>query len=178
MLALLKTNAAAANVNNITYLNSSWEDLKLGADVVPHDVVMASFSLFMVDIEAELLKMHEAATKAVHLFLSASPVMDEELQHIVFGDTIPQSLEDYIYVYNILHDLGILANVEIWNFEVKRHYRSLDEAVSKFTETHSIPNSKQSELRAYLHRNLMEYDGKLWLTRKRKTAMIWWTKTQ
>ncbi|MCW4011022.1 MAG: class I SAM-dependent methyltransferase [Candidatus Bathyarchaeota archaeon] len=174
MLDLLKENAEKENVTNITYLNRPLEALSVDS-VGVHDVVIASFSLFMVDIEKELAKMDTLAKKRVYLFLSASQWMDQELQNIVYGDSIPAS-PDYIYIYNILHDLGILANVEIWNYNAVRSYNDLADAVTKFTETYRIPPEKEGELREHLRRILVKDQGKLWLNRKRKTATIWWTK--
>lgn len=176
MLTLLKANAQKEQTTNILYVNKSWDELALGIDVLPHDVVVASLSLFMVDIESALLKMDAAAKSGVYLFLSASKWMDEEMQNIIYGHSIPSD-SDYIYIYNILHDLGILANVEIWNYESKQSYSGLDDAVSKFTELYSILPAKEGELREYLRQILVEEKGKVWLKRKRKMAMIWWTKT-
>jgi SAM-dependent methyltransferase len=177
MLAFLKAYAEKEQTTNISYVNKSWDDSTLGVDVSPHDVVIASLSLFMVDIEKSLSKMDAAAKKQVYLFLSASKRMDEELRNVVYGDSVPEWL-DYIYVYNILYDLGIFANVEIWDFEYKQSYVGLDDAVLKLTESHITLAKKEGEIREYLRGIMVEEKGKLWLTRNRKMAMIWWTKTK
>jgi len=176
MFALLKSNAKKENIHNIVPINSSCEELNASNGVHPHDVVLASFSLFMVDIANALQKMNALANKRVYLFSSASKWISEELQKIVYDDTMPFTSGDYIYVYNILHDLGILANVEIWNFESNQCFVDLDAAVSNFMENYRILPNKESDLRTHLNELLAEENGKLWLKRKRKAAMIWWTK--
>jgi ubiquinone/menaquinone biosynthesis C-methylase UbiE len=176
MLAFLKANAQKEQVTNISYVNKSWDELTLGFDVYPHDVIIASLSLFMVDVEAALLKMNEAAKKQVCLYVSATNSANDELQKIIYCDSIPPWL-DYMYICSILHDLGIFANVELLDFEHKQNYVSLDEAVEKLAETHRTQPEKEEKIRDYLRRALVEEEGKFWLKRNKKMAIIWWTKT-
>ncbi|NLE05175.1 MAG: class I SAM-dependent methyltransferase [Crenarchaeota archaeon] len=177
MLNLLKINAQKEKINNISFINKSWDELSLLKDVFPHDIVIASFSVFMVDIENALLKMDAVAKSSVTIFVSASKWLDEELQKIIYGDVV-QIWADYIYIYNILHDLGILANVEIDNFMSTKSYLSLDDAVKDFLNVHKVSSQKELKIREYLCKKLTEKDGKLWLNQNRKMATIWWTKNQ
>ncbi|MCW4014806.1 MAG: class I SAM-dependent methyltransferase [Candidatus Bathyarchaeota archaeon] len=177
MFSILKSNTTKENLQNITALNRSCEDLLLEDAVQPHDVVVASFSLFMVNIAHVLEKMDTLANKTVYIFVSASTWMHDELQKIVNGDVSPIKSSDYIYVYNILHDLGILANVDIWSSDSTHCYHNLDDATSKFGEMYNIAANKKADLRAYLNKHLVKEDKKLCLKHERKTAMIWWTKT-
>ncbi len=170
MLAILKDNATKQQIFNIHYINKSLEDLDANTS---YDLVVASFSLFMFDIKSALMKMNALASKRVYLFLSASPWIDEGLQKAVHGSSSPWS--DFIFIYNILHDAGILANVEIEEFELKQRYADLEDAVSKCSNMHHIPAEKNDKLREYLHENLVVEKGKLWYNRKRKAATIWWT---
>ncbi len=171
MLALLKENATKQHILNVYYVNKSLEALDVS---VSYDVAVASFSLFMFDIEKAMAKLDAVASKAVYLFMSASPWMDEELQKIVYGDATRWS--DFILVYNILHDAGILANVDICDYNNKQGYASLEDAVSRFTQAYHILPEKEHLLKDYLKKNLVEKNGKLWLTRKMKAAMVWWKK--
>jgi ubiquinone/menaquinone biosynthesis C-methylase UbiE len=178
MLAFLRANAQKAHVNNISYINKPWEELNVG-DVSPHDFVVASFSFFMVDLAKELMKMHILANERVYLFLSASNWMDKEIQKIIYDNTSPLVLADHIYIYNILNELGITANVEIWNYDSNQRYRDLDDAVSRFMDLYSIPPKKEEQVREYLRKILVaDNEGWLWLRHKKKVAMIWWAKTQ
>lgn len=176
MISLLESNSKKQEVYNITPLNCSCEDLDTINIIKSHEVVVASFSLFMTDIKAALKKLNSLATKRVHLFLSASKWISDELQEIIYGETLPFLCGDYIYVYNILHDLGILANVEIWDHQSTQSYDDLDAAVTQFMENYRILSSKEDTLRNYLRERLVEENGKLWLRRNRKVAMVWWTK--
>jgi ubiquinone/menaquinone biosynthesis C-methylase UbiE len=177
MLDILKINALKENVNNISCINEPWEALEVGRNISPHDVVIASLSFNMIDLEKELKKMDAAARKSVYLFMSASKWMDDELQRTLYGSAIHTGA-DHIYIFNILYDLGILANVEVWSYDSMVHYSSLDDAVSKFMELYRLPPKNEGALRNYLRGILTEDENKLCFKRKRKLAMIWWTKTE
>jgi ubiquinone/menaquinone biosynthesis C-methylase UbiE len=176
MFSFLKSNIKKANVQNLTTINLSCEDLLLDEDVQQHDVVFASYSLFMADIADVLQQMNELANKSVYLFLSASQWMNDDLQKIVNNRVSPIKSGDYIYVYNILHDLGILANTEIWDSEGTHSYESLDDAVTRFGDNYDVVPNKRPELKLYLNKHLVKENGKLLLKQNRKVAMIWWTK--
>lgn len=176
MLELLKANVQKSGVKNIRYINCSLEDLQVDAHIAPYDVVIASFSLFMFDIERALAKLDALARKGVYIFLSASKWMDDALQKMIYGETV-FIWPDYIYIYNILHGLGIFANVEVWEYNSTKRFGSVVEAVDRFMELYHIPKEKERELSEYLQQLLVKDSGKVWLNRKMKVAMIWWTKT-
>ncbi len=177
MLAILKETAEKESIDNVQCVNKSLEEFDTGAGLVSFDAVVASFSLFMVDMESALLKMDNLAKKSVHMFMSASEWMNQELQKIVYDEPIPLC-SDYIYVYNILNDLGIQANVEIWDIISSEKFNSIDDAALKYASSYRIPSNKTGELRLFLQRNLTQSNGKLVSNSKRKIANIWWTKTQ
>jgi FkbM family methyltransferase len=178
MMALLKVNAQKENVKNIQYLNTCIEDID-ATDIESHDIVLSSFSLLMLDVEKALLKMDALARKTVYIFVSASKWMDEEMRNIVYGEGFSSlDVPDHIYVLNILQELGIFANIEILDFQSQQSYNDLDDAVAKTMQQYSILATKQDELKVYLAKILVpSSNGKLCLYRKKKAAMIWWTKS-
>ncbi len=173
MLTILKENAQKQRIQNIEYINDSLEELKVTNS---YDWVVASFSLFMYNIESALAKMNALASRGVYLFLSASPWMDTEMQKAVNDGLNVWS--DFIFIYNILYDNGIPANVEIWDYQLKQNYADLESAVSKLSLTYHIPASNTNKLREYLETKLVEENGKLCYNRERKAATIWWTTNQ
>jgi FkbM family methyltransferase len=173
MLECLQKNMEKEGTTNIACINKRWEDIELGVDLEPHDVVIASHSLAMLDMQEALTKMDAAAKKSVHLFTFAGSWMDGGLCEEIYGEKRP-SWSDYIHLCNILHDMEIYANVEIWDSEFEQRYASLDEAVIKLKETYDLPSEKDEILRGHLSGTLIEDDGTLCLKRKSKSAMIWW----
>ncbi|MBA7538177.1 2-methoxy-6-polyprenyl-1,4-benzoquinol methylase, mitochondrial [subsurface metagenome] len=179
MLACLQENMEKEDVENITCINKRWEDLELGVDIEPHDVVIASHSLAMLDMQEALAKMDATAKKYVYVFTFAGRWMDGGLWEKIHGETRP-SWSDYIYLCNILHDMKIYANVEISDSDYEQRYKSLDEAVTKLKETYDMPSEKEEILKEYLSEILVEDDGTgtLCLKRKSKSAMIWWERNK
>jgi SAM-dependent methyltransferase len=179
MMALLKANVQKANLNNVEYVKGSIGDLDAKA-VGLYDVVIASFSLFMIDIEANLQKINEAASQRVCIFSCASEWMDKAIQNILYIEgKAPSNLPDYLYFKNTLQNMGISANVDIWEFQYNQSYGTLADAAAKFMQSYHAPTAKQDELKAYLAKTLVADDkGRLWLKRKRKAAMVWWTKNK
>jgi len=177
MLSILETDAKKNGLNNIHFINKTLEDFDTCSGSISFDVVIASFSFFMVDMEKALTKMNNLAKNSVYLFSSASRLMDNELLKLTPNEPIDRH-SDYFYINNILLDLGILGNVEIWDFIATQRFTDLDQAVSKFTDLYRIPASKVDELRNCLSKKLVRKDDELLFKSKSKMAIIWWTKTQ
>ncbi|MCX8150006.1 MAG: class I SAM-dependent methyltransferase [Candidatus Bathyarchaeota archaeon] len=177
MLAFLKANAERSQVKNITCINKPWENINTD-EVSPHDFVIASFSFFMIDLAPALLKMHILANEKVYLFLSASNWMEEEIQKILFGNAQPEVFPDHVYIYNILNELGITANVEVWTYLSEQRYADLSEVTSRFMELYDVPADKKEHLKEYLLKILVPDEGGLWLKQQKKVAMLWWSKEE
>ncbi|HJH30689.1 MAG TPA: class I SAM-dependent methyltransferase [Methanosarcinaceae archaeon] len=175
MLAYLKENMKKEGVNNIVCTNKRWEDIELGEDIEPHDVVVASYSLGMFDMQETLAKIDAAAKRCVYLFEFVGGWMDEKFWKELHGERRP-AWTGYIYLYNILHDMGICANVKIIDSDYEQQYDSLDDAVNKWKDMYDVPSEKEGVLTEYLTKILVERDGKLCLKRKSKSAMVWWKK--
>ena len=184
MLECLQENMEKEGITNIVCVNKRWEDVELGVDIEPHDVVLASHSLGMSDIQEALAKMDAAAKKYVYILTSAGRWMgdgeEEGLWKAIFGERHRTWRSDYMFFCNLLHDMKIYANVDIRDAEYEQHYESLDEAVTKWKEMHDIPAEKEAILREYLSKILIEDDGNgtLCFKRKSKSATIWWQKAE
>ena len=181
MLACLTENMEKEGLTNIVCVNKRWEDVELGVDIEPHDVVIASHS---VSTQEAVAKMDAASKKYVYILTFAGRWMgngeEEGLWKAIYGERQRQRAwhSDYILLYNILHDMKIYANLNILEFESEQRYESLDDAVTKWKEMRDIPPEKEGILRQHLSKILVEDDGTgtLCLKRKSKSAMIWWQK--
>jgi SAM-dependent methyltransferase len=188
MLGYLEENMAGEGLSNYKAIQKRWEDVEIGVDIEPHDVVIASHSLGMFDLQEALAKMDAAAKRRVYIFTAAGKWffddMEEELWERVY-DRPPRRgrgggfRSDYMLLYNILHDMGIYANVEIRDTEHVQRYGSLDEAVERWKARREIAEENVPLLREYLAKNLEREDGDgLTFRRRTKSAMIWWPKSE
>lgn len=176
MLKRLGENAGKEGITNITAINKRWEDVVLGEDIGPHDIVIASHSLAMADIKAALFKMDRAATRRVYLFdFAGRPQWDYlDLWPRLYGEAYVPG-PNYIFVVNILYDMGITANVEVWEQDSGKQVQTLDQAVRDRLEYFDAPLPGAGDIiREYLKNHLVS-EGETVITRRRtKTAMIWW----
>ena len=186
MLECLQENMEKEGATNVVCVNKRWEDVEVGVDIEPHDVVLACHSLGMLDIQEALAKMDAAAKKYVYILTSAGRWMgdgeEEGLWKAIFGERHRTRAwgSDYMFFCNLLHDMKIYANVDIRDAESEQRYESLDEAVTKWKEMRDIPAEKEDVLREHLSRILVEDDGTgtLCFKRKTKSATIWWQKAE
>ena len=180
MLAYLKANAVTEGLKNITCINKKWEDVTIGRDIGEHDIVIASHSLAIIDINAAVSKMNDVATRYVYIFTFAGwRFWDyDELWLTLFGEQF-QPGPDYIYLYNVLYEMGIHANVEIIKSEHNQQFSNLDEAVERWMDDLEVSSPKAEEvIRSFLAEKLVVEAGALWSKHELNSAMIWWGKKE
>ncbi|RKX44298.1 MAG: hypothetical protein DRP27_06820 [Thermotogae bacterium] len=180
MLARLKENASKHNLANITYLPKKWEEVEIGKDIdmEEHDVVIASHSLVMKDIKDALEKINDAAKRNVYIFIVAGRRNEKEGSSLwsLFNREKHGNRPDYIYLYNILYQLGIYANVEIIDANHNMRFPDLDAAVQHYKTWMNVSGDDEKKLRLYLSENLVKENNVFWLKHKLRTAMISWRK--
>ena len=145
MLEILEQKAKKNKLKNITTCHGSWDDDWQGLQIPPHDVVIASRSLAVRDLQAALIKLSAHAREKV--------VITDRVKHGPFDPdafaAIGRPLNtgpDYIYTVNLLYQMGCLPTVEYIHLEETLEYDSLAEALSGYT---------------WMFRNLTENEGKL-----------------
>jgi len=131
MLKLVKKNANKKGISNIEYMQSSIEDLdpdKIGQ----YDVVIASRSLGNVlNLKKELKKIDNIARKYVYMthWSATSHQFEKDLSEII---GVPHCISpDYMYVYNMLYQMGIYASLDPIECISRHIYQDLDDAVER-----------------------------------------------
>lgn len=109
MLDGLLDNAARLGCSNVEALHLSWED---DWSAVPAcDVVVASRSTAVADMEAALHKLNDKARRRVYLTcLVGGRFIDRAVVDVVGRDA--PAFPDYIYAVNILYRMGIHPRVD------------------------------------------------------------------
>lgn len=178
MIYHLKKNAQECGIANICHINKKWEDVMPFEDANEHDFLIASYSLYMLDIKAALLKMVQLASRGICLFtFVGNPYWDySEIWPELYGEEYEIG-PDYIYIYNLLHDMGIYANVDIENIEHVQHFENIENATNLWYKNLDVYSEKDERIiRSYLSENLIEECGELLSKHYMKSAMIWWMK--
>lgn len=141
-------------------------------------MALASRSMVAEDLRTSVLKLDLVARKAVYI---VTMVGDGPFDRRLF-DAIGRPLNagpDYIYNYNMLYQLGILANVAFIKESRRRTYESPEKACASVRWMFGELNSTEEErLRTYVREHLVIRDGRWsfsWDTIIR-WAVLWWEK--
>ena len=148
MLDAFTQNARARGLTNATPVLRAWED---PWDEVPVcDVVLASRSTQVADLEAALLKLHGHARWRVYLTHNVGGrFLDAAVYRALGRDDEP--LPDYVYVLNILHRHGIHPRLDYLEGENRlRNCADFDDCVRKVTwSLGDLTSDERGRLRAF-----------------------------
>jgi len=181
MMWCLKENIEKEEICNITCVQKKWEDIDLEKDIdCPYDVVIASFSLGMLDIKQALEKMDMSASKNVYIYWFAGiPSWERnysDIWHKLHG-------ENYYFgpgcdcLFNVLYPMKIYPNVKIYPADNIYRFSNMEEAMDYFKPHFNVTNEKQEIiLREYLGNKLYGEDGHLVMKGFSNYAKIWWRK--
>lgn len=177
MLQFLRKNALNEELSNIDYIRSTLQDFEMDK---MYDVVIASRSLNGVaDIKNELKKIDVAAKKYVFITIwGVNARRFEKKAYEIIGRNF-QHHPDYLYVYNILHQMGIYANVEMLECETKPTYANLDEAIDFLRwRIKDLTDKEESLLKDYLKDVMINDDNGIlqYPYDKSDWVLIWWKK--
>lgn len=179
MLELLRERSAEEQLHNITTAHLSWEDDWHQAGIGRHDITLASRSTALQDMPMALRKLDRFAQKAVFLTDRVNPTPFEPEAFAAIGARFNPG-PDYIYTLNILHSMGIAANVTLLEFDREKKYPDMEEALAGLLWMFDEITEKQlALLRGYLDSICnKEADGSITVTRPNppRWALISWEK--
>jgi len=178
MLRLAKQQAEAQKISNITFVQFDWEDIVIGKDIQPHDVVVCSRAFPKQNPRESLAKLNQAANKYVYLTLKT--VADDAYR---FYTNLYQEIgkeyrtyPDYIYAYNLLYQMGILAHVDFIEYTDTFRYKKAEDAFQILNSHIRVETREQKDkLMAFVLRNMEKNNG-FKLDMKCKWALLWWEK--
>jgi len=181
MLRHLGERMKAAGLSNFRTVQVRWEDVVVGRDIDVHDVAVAAYSLGFFDLAEALRKLDAAARRAVYLFWRAGEWRSDEereLYRAVFGEGGEAGgYPDYLFIVNVLHQLGIYASVRIYEADWTAAYSSPDQAAAHWGQMHDAPADAKEVIREHFARILQpDGAGGFLHTVHRRQAMVWWTK--
>lgn len=175
MIDILKARKENAGIHNITECVAGWEDDWHDQGIEPHDVAIASRSLNCEDPQPMLTKLTSFARQSV--FISC-PVGDGPYDRRILEAVGKEAHAnpDYIYIYNLLYQMGIYANVELIEKKI-RTFASEKEAVESLRWM--LPNITPTEEQALgkfvsAHLAPAGQRWKLDFERSVHWAVIWW----
>ncbi|ABR53961.1 Methyltransferase type 12 [Methanococcus vannielii SB] len=188
MIDILKNRMEEEGLTNINIINKRWDDVQLGNDFLNHDIVFSSYSLGVDDMEDSLKKMNDAAKKYCCILTFGTRQAWKEIYNKI-GEVLIENDENrkefgltYILIYNILHQIGIYADVKITEKPFSQVFCDLDEAVSHYLERFKArgkiyPTKEQiSKVKDILSTELTKTEDSFKFEKFSKEAMIYWKK--
>jgi SAM-dependent methyltransferase len=177
LLSIVSRNAAAAGLNNILTLNLDWTKAQLGTDFQQHDVVVVSRSLPAGKDVSRCLKLIDAAARRscyITWKASAYDELEAEISRLL-GVTY-RPFPEHIVLYNLLHSIGIHAEVNIFRTGGCRRYETLEEAFLQIVRSQPVePHQKQAILDMLASR-MENRDRAFYQPKNALWALIHWDK--
>lgn len=179
MAAHLLQDAEAAGIGNIRLIQQDWQEVDREEE--PADVVLCTHVLYPhADIETWLHTLDAHARVAVVLELMAAwgepPILLDLWQRFHNEPRVPQP--SYVDAYAVLHELGVPANVEVYETGPSTfwHFADLEEAVAAAREHLILPASADVDeaLRTALGGSLEREGDARVLSSPRVAATVWW----
>ena len=172
MLDYLKNAAIKENLENIEFINNTWEDAKI---LGQYDIVVCSHALyFITDMKKSLQRMIDATGKHLFLIIGIHESNDRygDIWKIIKGTSYKPG-PDYINIYNLLREMGWYPEVKI--IRTTMECSDLDEAVklatSHFDELDIL--AKKDAIRSYISQYIrQESDGMFRWKDSFKSALI------
>lgn len=177
MLALLRQRMREQGICNVNYVHNGWDEAIRQNQIAPHDVVVASYSLFMMDMRQQLGNMNRLACKRVCLFVPAELRLPIEVQHILHGAQVGCQMADHIILLNLLYDMGIHAELSYIPFASEKIFSSVDEALEEYENFYSAPKQSLPALKNYVSGiATRREDGSICVSRTGLTGALVWQK--
>ena len=174
MLEVCGENVKAKGLDNVTLFQSDIEGD--WANVPVCDVVLASRCLEVDNLRQTLERLNSHAKRAVYLtFKVGKSYLKDELLEAIGRKITPKP--DYIYLVNILHQMGINANVSFYTPKENCCGDALleDEYVQSISWSLDGISDNEEEKARKLYKKFIK-EGKTPPLRDSRWALIWWSK--
>jgi cyclopropane fatty-acyl-phospholipid synthase-like methyltransferase len=179
MLSVLREKMAEEGVDNIAIVQKRWEDVNVNEDLEPpYDVVIASFSLGMQDIEAAIEKMTEAGNGRIYLYHFAGETpWDRDCKDLwprLYGKEYRPGPKSDI-LYNVLYQMGIYPHVRTFRLQHAQRFATEEEAMQHFCHQYGVTTAEQEAIvREHLAQVLQAESAGLVLPGSSTRVKIWW----
>ncbi|SFM30443.1 class I SAM-dependent methyltransferase [Methanolobus profundi] len=179
MIEVFEDNITEYKRDNISLIKKRWEDIDVEKDLDgPYDVIIASFSLGMPDIRRAIEDMLSVASGKVYLYwFAGNTARDEHFREIwpkLHGTEYCQKPHCDI-LFNLLYQMGIHPNMEVFTLGRTEVYESLEDAVDKLSFHFSLENDVHKQvMEEYLENVLKKENGNYIFDGSTRRVRIWW----
>lgn len=177
MLERLQQRVATSGITNITIVNKDWNKVIIGEDITEHDIVLISRAMPNIRLSETLQRINDAAKSACYITWRAQRMDKYEREvSLAMGKKL-HDYPDYLTITGMLSNMGIPANVEIFESSNEEKYPSLEKAALNMARGMEINESQFARLFKIAKNRLTLTDGFYYTTYKMKWALISWHKS-
>ena len=180
MVAALRDYQASEQVDDIRIIEKKWEDVTVEELDGPFDIVIASYSLSIVDIGEAIRKMDTVCSGVVYLFWFLNPSPSSQILHDLWPKVhgVPYNYEPMAdCLFMVLLQLGIYPNLEVLASDHRHRYLTIGDATADFHRRMGCTDDHQDKIiRDYLRTKLTMIGSEFQLRGSSQGAKIWWSK--
>jgi ubiquinone/menaquinone biosynthesis C-methylase UbiE len=179
MLKILGKRAEDKGLNNINCVYGDLKDVSI-ENIGTYDIIVASRSINAVKNMREILvSLNKIAKKGVYFTLSGPQKDDYVKKSCQILNRDYKNPPSYIYIYNLLYQMGIYANVLNLNCDSSHEYENFDEAFERLEWKIGKIGTKEKELiKDFFNQSLVKKDNGKFINTLEKPdwILIWWKK--
>jgi SAM-dependent methyltransferase len=183
MAEIMSERMKKDGIPTITIIRKRWEDIVPARDLSGlYDVVVASLSLTMEDIQLALQKMDAVTRGSVYLFWFVDMPFWErmyaDLWEPLHGSPYyPGPKADCLF--GVLYQMGIYANVEMLPLKKEYRFTTRDEMTGFFRKRFNVTRPEQEQvLDDYLKPLIRTEGSEIVISGDSTFAKIWWRKNE
>ncbi|MDD4923458.1 MAG: rRNA adenine N-6-methyltransferase family protein [Dehalococcoidales bacterium] len=175
MLNLLKSKIESLGISNIDIVNKNWYEMDVKSEIKLHDIVLASRFLPMGNhLRATLENMTTIAKTYCYVTWRAQSFDSIEAESCRLLDKEYTPYPEYPVIYNCLYQIGIKADIEIFESETNMYFRDLSEAVKYYSKNTIPDNADLDNYESFVKSLLTENNGGFYKNSSTKWALISW----
>jgi SAM-dependent methyltransferase len=181
MIEILKNHAKRQGIRNIICVQKIWEDVDISRDLAaPYDIVIASLSLTMHDIQGALMKMDAVSSGSVHLFW----FVDMPFWERMYAD-LWEPLHGSLYhsgpkvdcLFGVLYQMGIYPDVTMLPLTKEYRFGSREEMLTFFRKRFHAKTMEQVRIvDDYINPLIRMQGSEVVISGDSTFAHIWWRK--
>jgi SAM-dependent methyltransferase len=183
MVSILNEHARKKKITNITTVRKRWEDIDISRDLCgQYDVVIASLSLTMYDIQESLEKMNAASRDYVYLFW----FVDMPFWERMYADLWEPLHKSQYYpgpkadcLFNVLYQRDIHANVQMLPLKKEYRFSREEEMITFFNLRFNAKTAAQEKIIVdYITPMIRHTGNEVAISGNSTFAKIWWRKAE
>lgn len=182
MVAVMEDLAREKNLSNLTIVQKRWEDINPELDLTGlFDIIIASYSLGMPDINTAIDKMNMVSNGQIWLFWFAGTTpWEQHMERLwpkIHNDSYQHGPKADV-LYNVLYQKGIYPNMTVHEMKYQKKYSSLDHMISEMRNQVGCSEKYDPLIRSYISDKIRIDGDSIMESGNTIRVCLWWDSKQ